>query len=270
MRTQQNPLIAERYLVEGDAARRGVVELWSATDRQLERPVTIQMLTENASKEPELCSSFLQHQQTACTIHNSAVRAVYDAGVWQSRPFSVMQVGDGVVAGALYRPGYPPDVTLALAATRQVAEGLQSCRDAGLTGWALSSEDVQIDPEGNAHFGIIDASLSPGNTEDDIADMVALSRLLRLILTGDPEADIAKLRAAQVPEVVIGLLGRFDSQEGNRVTTGDIATDIAAIEAASIQPTQAYEANAAIAERRTPSRGRPCGKPHASCCKRFG
>jgi hypothetical protein len=250
MKVQENQLIAERYLVEGSEVRQGAIELWDAVDRQLQRPVTIQLLTEKASRNRDLRNTFLRHQQIACTIHDSAVQAVYDAGVWEGRPFSVMQKCDGVPASTLYHPGYPSDATLALATTRQVARGLQSCRDAGLTDWALAPETVQIDREGNAHFAIIEGSSSESNMESNTSDLAALSRLLRLMLAGDPEADIAELRSlpAQVPEVVINLVERLDAEERHAAATaGDVAAEIAAIEAASIQPTQAYEPESAIA-----------------------
>src|SRR5205814_2660579 len=213
MNVQTDRPIADRYFVEGNEVRQGIVELWDATDRQLERPVTIQMLSEEASQDPDLCNTFLQHQQIACTIHNSAVQAVYDAGVWEGRTFSVMQRRDGVPASTLYHPGYPPDTPLALAAARQVANGLQSCRDARLTGWALSPEEVQIDPEGNAHFAIIEGSPSESNMESNTSDLTALSQLLRLMLVGDADASSAELRTAQVPNAVVNLLERLDAEQ---------------------------------------------------------
>lgn len=239
----------ERYLVEGNKVRQGVVELWDAVDRQLERSVTIQILTDEAAQDPELCAAFQKHQQIASSIHNRAVQAVYDAGEWEGRPFSVMQKCEGVSPDTVYRPGYPPDIPLVLAVARQVAEGLQSCRDVGLEDWALSAEAVQIDPEGNAHFPIIEAQPSESNVDSNSRDVASLSKLLRLMLTGRPSTSTGDLRWALVPGAVIGLLERLDSGQPGGITTASEATnEISAIEAAAMQPTQAYVPDVALVE----------------------
>jgi serine/threonine-protein kinase len=249
MKLEEYPLIMDRYLVEGNKVGQGVVELWDATDQQLERPVIIQILTEKAAQDPDLCANFQKHQQITSSIHNSVVQGVYDAGEWEDRPFSVMQKCEGVSPGSVYRSGYPPDVPLVLGVARQVAEGLQSCRDAGLVDWALSAQTVQIDAEGNAHFPIIEGEPSEGNRENDSEDVATLNSLLRLMLTGRPDTSTGDLRWALVPGAVVGLLERLDpGRAGGIATAGEAANEIKAIEAASMQPTQAYEPDAAMAE----------------------
>src|SRR5947199_181745 len=149
MEVLSNELLTERYLVEGNRCQAGISELWEAVDRQLERPVTIQVLSESESANPQICDTFLKHQRAASSIQDSVLFAVYDADVRGERAYSVMQRLTGMPASAVYRRGYPPDVALALAVTRQIAEGLQRCRQGGLSDWVFSPEAVYIDPEGD-------------------------------------------------------------------------------------------------------------------------
>jgi len=150
-----NELLTERYLIEGNRRRIGVSELLDAVDRQLERPVTIQILAESESTNPQICDTFLRHQRAASSIQDSVLIAVYDADVRGGRAYSVMQRLAGMPASAVFRPGYSPDVPLALAVTRQIAEGLQRCRQGGLADWVFSPQAVFVDPEGDAHLAII-------------------------------------------------------------------------------------------------------------------
>jgi serine/threonine-protein kinase len=255
MSVNEKSVILERYSVEGTRTARGIVELWDAVDRQLERPVVIQILAKEAARDPEACNLFSKHQQIASSIHHSSVQGVYDAGLWEGRPFSVMQKCDGIPASGLYRPGYSPDLPVVLSAARQVAEGLQACREAGLTGWALSPDTVIVDAGGNAHFPIIEGPPSQDNSSVGPHDVVALDQLLRLMLTGSSDANSNVLRKALVSAGVMDLLERLQGlQHDPEATAGHVADEIAAVEVAAMQPTQAYEPDVLGAEM---ANGRP-------------
>ena len=244
MKMFANRLIADKYLTEGNSTRLGISELWDAQDQQLERPVTIQMLAEKELADPALCDTFLAHQRIASSIQDGALFAVYDAGIWNGHAFSVMQRFSGVPAGDLYDPNRPPDVPLALAVARQVGDGLERCRQAGLADWVFSPEAVFVNSEGDAHLALIEGLTAPAGA----GDAAALGKLLRLMLAGDPDAADDGLRAALVPEGVTGLLGRLQTQteQDNSIhSAGEAAATIAALEAASMQATQAYETGAA-------------------------
>jgi hypothetical protein len=243
MEVLSNELLTERYLVEGNRRQAGISELWEAVDQQLERLVTIQILAESESANPQVCDTFLRHQRAASSIQDRVLFAVYDADVRGERAYSVMQRLAGMPASAVFRPGYSPDLPLALAVTRQIAEGLQRCRQGGLADWVFSPEAVFVDPEGDAHLAIIEGLAAP----DGPGDIAGLGDLLRLMLAGNPKASDAQLRAAQVPDAVIALLDRLHPGQNNSLTSaGDVASMIAAIELASTQRTEAYPAGSMV------------------------
>ena len=147
--------VAERYQIQERIPHGGPVELYRAVDTQLQRPVLLQILSEQAAGDEALCMRFRRHQQLAATVHHPSVQAVYDAGEWRGRPFSVLERDTGVPAHAVYQEGKAPDIRQAIAVTRQIAGALQFCRDAGLTDWPFSYRAVRVDSEGNARLALI-------------------------------------------------------------------------------------------------------------------
>jgi hypothetical protein len=240
MRLHNETAIANRYELEGLVETYGPVEFYRALDTQLSRPVTVQMLTAEGAADPQLSRAFLRHQQIASSIHNCPLLAVYDAGTWQGRPFSVMERDKGSPPAALFRPGYPPDVSQVLGATRQIAESLQCCRDAGLTDWTFSPQAVRVLPDGTACLAIIEGLQGDGSSSSPATDAAALNALMRLILGGRVDAREGDLRAALVPPFLVSLVERLDPRRGVLLTAGEVAGEIAATEDSALQRTEAY------------------------------
>ena len=135
MQTEQIASIADRYRLGTLVGAHGPVCVYLAQDTQLDRPVMVQMISHAQSAGSPSPTVFLDHQQLASSIHHCSVLAVYDAGEWQGKPFSVMELDKGEKPDALHRPGYPPDNVLVLQALRETAEALQCVREAGLADW---------------------------------------------------------------------------------------------------------------------------------------
>ncbi len=242
MQTQSEQLIEGRYLLKGPARVRGTVELCDALDTQLDRAVTVQRLSEADSHDAQQTRTFLENQQLAASIHGCPLRAVYDAGVWNGRPFSVMQRDDGKLPGALYRPGYPPDVPAALRVTRQVADALCCCREAGLHDWTFSPDAVSIDAEGNGTLAILEGLGGPFSSFSEEEDAAALGALLRLMLLGNADTRYPGGDMALLPASVVALLDRMiRGKEGGLSTAGEVTRAIAALEEEAYRPTEAYE-----------------------------
>ncbi len=249
MQTQNEQLIADRYSLLGLIRSHGSVLVYAGQDLQLDRPVMVQRLAESVPVDSKLARAFLRHQQVAASIHNCPVLGVYDAGSWEGRPFSVMESEKGKPASALYRPGHPPDVFAALRITRQAAEALQCCRDAGLTDWAFAPEAVSIDAEGNGCLAIIEGLEGRYSSNAEHHDGQALGGLLRLLLAGNDrplvsdQPIISDEETVLIPSAVAHLLDRMIPGKANSLRTAEeIAQAIAAIEQAAHQPTESYDA----------------------------
>lgn len=247
MQTGTRELIAGRYRLEERHPLEGFpsdspIEMYNAVDEPLERPVTVQMLSEQAARSNNIRRIFLRHGQLAASLHHPYVDGVYDAGEWQGRPFWIMARTGALTAASLYKgSSRPPDVAGALLVTRQAAEALQATRDAGLTDWTFSHQAVRLSPQGDVRLAILEgldrlpgAGLASSKPEDDPA---ALGALLRLMLVG--RADSGAI-VSGLPLPIVALLDRM--QTGGLTGAGHVAAAVSAIEAAASQPTEAYQA----------------------------
>jgi serine/threonine-protein kinase len=260
--------VAERYQIQERIPHGGPVELYRAVDTQLQRPVLLQILSEQAAGDEALCMRFRRHQQLAATVHHPSVQAVYDAGEWRGRPFSVLERDTGVPAHAVYQEGKAPDIRQAIAVTRQIAGALQFCRDAGLTDWPFSYRAVRVDSEGNARLALIgglDYIGDEGEEEEEEGekegggrhegrggyvssrpadDPQALAALMRVLLTGSPHPRTARQGTDQLPPRITALLEKMDlTHEGVTGVSGagEVAEMLAHLETSSEAPTEAHE-----------------------------
>ncbi|MGA7730359.1 MAG: PASTA domain-containing protein [Chloroflexia bacterium] len=238
--------IEDRYEVEAFQASNGVVELYDGVDRQLSRPVTLQILREDAARDQALVRAFEEQQRTALSLYHCSVLAVYDLGVTDGRAFSVMERFNPVAPADFLHDGAAPDMDGALELTRQAAEGLQCCRESGLADWAFKLDMVGIDAEGNGRLAIIEGG-GPTSEPQDAGDVAALGSLLLSLLTGRKEASREALDDLAIPSPVLSLLDRVETGIGAPPNTaGEFAVEIAAIQEAAGQPTQAYAPGAGI------------------------
>jgi hypothetical protein len=255
MSTPHIQLIADRYLLQERIPHGGPVELYHALDRQLQRLVTVQVLSAEGAGDAEMVRRFRAHQQAAGNLHHPSICEVYDAGEWHGRPYSVMEKDSGLPASSLYREdGEPPDMAAALRVTRQMAEALQHCRDSGLADWAFSYRAVRLDTAGNAHLLLVEGlDQAHGNDEYYTSTSIeddprALSGLLRVMLVGNPDPRAAGLVMLGLPQPISGLLDRLYLEVDGRITSaGEAAQVIASMEAAQSAPTEAYSPEMAAA-----------------------
>ncbi len=264
MKVQNRNLIADRYLLQGSLRQNGPVQLFDGLDEQLQRAVTVQILSAEGAQDRALSELFLRHQQIASDIHHCSIFAVYDAGSWEGRPFSVMERNTGSPALPIHHGSdKPPDVGHALAITRQSAEALQCCRDAGLSDWAFSPDVVRIDEQGNARLALLEGFQSTGGRNLAISstpatDPTALGALLRIMLQGNLAPAASATATMQpllpLPAPVMALLGRMSpGKEASLSRAGEVAQAISTLESALSQATQAYDAPpASAAEARGP------------------
>lgn len=226
-------LVQDRYEVEGYRASNSTIELYDAIDRQLDRPVTLQIVHEALAHDAQLAGAFEAHQKIGLSLYNCSVLAIYDVGVHDGRVFSVMERFRPLVPGDYLLKDDAPNVPVALKLTRQVAEGLACCREAGLRDWPFSTESVGLDSESNVRLAILE---QPPST-NPLGDVAAVGEFLRSLLSeGTSSAGESAL-----PVAVVGLLERL---EGRAVpvfaSLSELAAGIAETERASSEPTQAY------------------------------
>ncbi|HET9496321.1 MAG TPA: PASTA domain-containing protein [Chloroflexia bacterium] len=203
----------------------GPVELHNATDRQLERQVAMQLLPATAPEEEK--AAFLERQRVAAGIHHCGVVQVYDVGEWHGAHFSVIEK-EALSRGA---PAPAPDAETALSTARQVAEALQCVRDAGLESWVFTPAALRTGADGAPRLALLEGlehdvryrTAMSSRREDDGR---ALGALLGMLIAGLP--------LGAVPA------GVHDLIDVPPLSAGEFAAEIAQVELAAQQRTQAY------------------------------
>lgn len=241
-------LVDERYLLQEQVAQGGPVELYFALDRQLQRPVALEILSASAAKDQAICDRFHRHQRSASAVHHPNVLEIYDAGEWHGRPYIVMArdagqppLGEGVAKDAT------PDLSAALRMTRRAAEAVAFCRQAGLDDWPFSYKTVRIGTSGNAqialledtHFGDTDGRFVSRRHADDPP---ALAALFRLLISGMPDSEGMQPYVSTLPASVAVVLRQMEPHaQDSFASAGEVAEALKEIEAASNDYTQANE-----------------------------
>ncbi|HET6313096.1 MAG TPA: PASTA domain-containing protein [Chloroflexia bacterium] len=256
MQIRNADLVDGRYRIAQETAIRGFpqdsppVRLYEGKDEQLERPVTLQVLSADEARDPFQLQRFVSHGQLAAALHHQHVAGVYDAGEWNGWPYWVMARMGDTSADSLYDEQHAtPNVAAALAATRRAAEALQAVRAGGMADWTFSHQAVRISSSGDACLYPImgleklhgmDAHFTSSASQDDPR---ALSGLLRLLLVGTPDPRAAGTRMLALPPHVTALLDRMylDGAPDKLTGAGEVASAIAELEASAGQPTQAYD-----------------------------
>jgi serine/threonine-protein kinase len=255
MQIRDGDLVDGRYRVEQEVTIPGFsrdgppVRLYNGVDEQLERPVTLQVLSASEARDPFRLQRFVRNGQLAAALHHPHVAGVYDAGEWNGWPYWVMARMGDASADSLYDESATPNIALALTATRHAAEALQAVRDAGMSDWTFSHQSVRVSSQGDACLHPVmgleklhgtDAAFISSAPQDDPR---ALSGLLRLMLVGTLDPRVAGTRMFGLPAHVIALLDKMylDDAPGKLTSAGEVTAAIAELEASAGQPTEAYD-----------------------------
>lgn len=238
-------LVDERYLLQQELRAYGPVELYFALDRQLERLVVLEMLSASAAKDRAMCDRFNRHQRSASAIHHPNVIEVYDAGEWNGRPYLVMErdAGQPPLSEAVVKD-IAPDLAAALRMTRQVAEALAFCRQAGLDDWPFSYQAVRIGASGHAQIAILEESdvSGPHISRHASSDPPALAALFRLLISAIPGTPDTQSYPPLLPASMAEVLQRLEpGTPASFADAGEAAEALKELEAASNDYTQVNE-----------------------------
>jgi eukaryotic-like serine/threonine-protein kinase len=206
-----------RYRLERPLGHGGMASVYLAHDSELDRPVAVKLLAENAAGDDGLRERFVREARLAARLSHPNVVSVFDAGEDEGRPYIVMEHVAGETLSELIgrRGRLPPEEARALAL--QAAHGLAHAHASGLVHRDIKPQNLLLRADGTlkiADFGIARAAegtaltqagtvlgtaayLAPeqglGEQTTPASDIYSLGAVLYELLTGRPPYEFDSL-----------------------------------------------------------------------------
>ena len=163
-------ILNSRYELTEKLGEGGMALAWKARDLLLGRQVTVKLMRDSLAADPEFVARFRREAQTAASLSNEHIAAVYDFGSDGGLHYIVMEYVPGEdLRHRLRREGALSTMeTLEIAV--QVAEALEAAHAKGLVHRDIKPGNILITADGQVKvtdFGIARADSAPDDTATD-------------------------------------------------------------------------------------------------------
>ena len=181
----QPRLLGDRYELEGVVGRGGMAEVYRARDLRLDRVVAIKTLRADLARDQTFQARFRREAQSAASLNNPSIVAVYDTGedmsTGTSIPFIVMEFVDGKTVRELLNEGHRllPERTLEIVSG--VLRALEYSHQAGIVHRDIKPGNVMVTRNGDIKvmdFGIARAMSDAQATMTQTAQVIGTAQYL--------------------------------------------------------------------------------------------
>jgi beta-lactam-binding protein with PASTA domain/tRNA A-37 threonylcarbamoyl transferase component Bud32 len=181
----QPRLLGDRYELDGVVGRGGMAEVYRARDLRLDRIVAIKTLRADLARDQTFQARFGREAQSAASLNNPSIVAVYDTGedlsTGVSIPFIVMEYVDGRTVRDLLIEGHRllPERTLEI--TSGVLRALEYSHQAGIVHRDIKPGNVMVTRNGDIKvmdFGIARAMSDTQATMTQTAQVIGTAQYL--------------------------------------------------------------------------------------------
>jgi beta-lactam-binding protein with PASTA domain/tRNA A-37 threonylcarbamoyl transferase component Bud32 len=181
----QPRLLGDRYELDGVVGRGGMAEVYRARDLRLDRTVAIKTLRADLARDQTFQARFGREAQSAASLNNPTIVAVYDTGEDRSSgvpvPFIVMEFVDGRTVRDLLIEGHRllPERTLEIVSG--VLRALEYSHQAGIVHRDIKPGNVMVTRNGDIKvmdFGIARAMNDAQATMTQTAQVIGTAQYL--------------------------------------------------------------------------------------------
>ena len=181
----QPRLLGDRYELEGVVGRGGMAEVYRARDLRLDRVVAVKTLRADLARDQTFQARFRREAQSAASLNNPSIVAVYDTGedmsTGTSIPFIVMEFVDGKTVRELLNEGHRllPERTLEIVSG--VLRALEYSHQAGIVHRDIKPGNVMVTKNGDIKvmdFGIARAMSDAQATMTQTAQVIGTAQYL--------------------------------------------------------------------------------------------
>ncbi|MGH3249542.1 MAG: Stk1 family PASTA domain-containing Ser/Thr kinase [Trebonia sp.] len=181
----QPRLLGDRYELDGVVGRGGMAEVYRARDLRLDRTVAIKTLRTDLARDQTFQARFRREAQSAASLNNPTIVAVYDTGEDLSSgmpvPFIVMEYVDGRTVRDLLIEGHRllPERTLEIVSG--VLRALEYSHQAGIVHRDIKPGNVMVTRTGDIKvmdFGIARAMNDSQATMTQTAQVIGTAQYL--------------------------------------------------------------------------------------------
>jgi serine/threonine protein kinase/beta-lactam-binding protein with PASTA domain len=181
----QPRLLGDRYELDGVVGRGGMAEVYRARDLRLDRIVAVKTLRTDLARDQTFQARFRREAQSAASLNNPSIVAVYDTGedlsTGSSIPFIVMEFVDGRTVRDLLIEGHRllPERTLEIVSG--VLRALEYSHQAGIVHRDIKPGNVMVTRNGDIKvmdFGIARAMSDDQATMTQTAQVIGTAQYL--------------------------------------------------------------------------------------------
>jgi eukaryotic-like serine/threonine-protein kinase len=181
----QPRLLGDRYELEGVVGRGGMAEVYRARDIRLDRIVAIKTLRADLARDQTFQARFRREAQSAASLNNPSIVAVYDTGEDMSTgvpvPYIVMEFVDGRTVRDLLIEGHRLLPERALEIIGGVLRALEYSHQAGIVHRDIKPGNVMVTRNGDIKvmdFGIARAMSDSQATMTQTAQVIGTAQYL--------------------------------------------------------------------------------------------
>jgi eukaryotic-like serine/threonine-protein kinase len=181
----QPRLLGERYELDGVVGRGGMAEVYRARDIRLDRVVAIKTLRADLARDQTFQARFRREAQSAASLNNPSIVAVYDTGedlsTGVSVPYIVMEYVEGRTVRDLLMEGHRLLPERALEIISGVLRALEYSHQAGIVHRDIKPGNVMVTRNGDIKvmdFGIARAMSDNQATMTQTAQVIGTAQYL--------------------------------------------------------------------------------------------